>query len=185
MTAPRTLADQRPTPVVLRPAGDADVPALVDLVQAAYRGEGGWTTEAHLVGGRRTDAREVRAMLADPRVTLLVAGRDGSPLGCCYTRRDSPGADGVARAELGLFAVHPSAQGRGLGSQLLEAQATVQREAGVEVLEIQVLQRRPELHAWYERHGFTAVGREVPFAGDPDRLKVDGLGMEIMERRLR
>ena len=48
-----------------------------------------------------------------------------------------------------------------------------------------MLQRRPELHAWYERHGFTAVGREVPFAGDPDRLKVDGLGMEIMERRLR
>lgn len=168
----------------LRPARAADVPALVELVQSAYRGEGGWTTEAHLVAGSRTDAGEVRAMLADEAVTLLVAEQAGRVLGCCYTRREPTGQGGRERAELGLFAVHPSAQSRGLGARLLEAQADHLRAAGVEVLVIQVLQGRPELHAWYRRHGFAPTGTCVPFAGDADQLKVDGLGMDVMERPL-
>lgn len=170
--------------LVLRDARERDVRALVELIQLAYRGEGGWTTEAHLVGGHRTDADEVRAMLTDPAVTLLVAELDGEVLGCCYTRREPADAEGVTRAELGLFAVHPRAQSRGLGGLLLEAQAERQRAAGVEVLLIQVLQSRPELHAWYERHGFTRTGRSVPFAGNPDWLKVADLGMDVMERPL-
>ena len=105
-------------------------------------------------------------------------------LGCCYTRRDPADADGIHRAELGLFAVDPSAQSRGIGGRLLEAQAELLRDAGVDVLVIQVLQSRPELHAWYERHGFTRTGRSVPFAGNVDWLKVSGLGMDIMERPL-
>lgn len=175
------------TGLQLRAAHDDDADALAMLVQAAYRGEGGWTTEAHLVAGQRTDAEEVREMLADPSVTLLVAeldGPDGEVVGCCYTRREPTDADGVDRAELGLFAVHPSVQSRGLGARLLEAQAEHQRRAGVEVLMIQVLQSRPELHSWYERHGFVRTGPSVPFAGEVDELKVAGLGMDVMERRL-
>jgi hypothetical protein len=45
--------------LVFRFAGSADVPAIVDLVESAYRGESsraGWTTEADLLDGRRTDA---------------------------------------------------------------------------------------------------------------------------------
>src|SRR5690606_15883313 len=68
----------------LRRATSEDVEQIVDLVQAAYRGEGGWTTEAHLVEGHRTDAAEVHAMLADPAVTLLVDDEDGRVRGCCY-----------------------------------------------------------------------------------------------------
>ena len=162
----------------LRPAAETDVPRIVELVQAAYRGQGGWTTEAHLVDGHRTDAAEVRAMLADPAVTLLVAtggsgmgDGDGASddeagaaervLGCCYTRREAPDEHGAVRAELGLFAVDPAAQGAGLGGRLLEAQAASLAADGVDVLMIQVLQSRPELHRWYERHGFTRTGRSV------------------------
>lgn len=189
MPAPRTLAAQHGTAqagteFALRAAADGDVPPLVELVQAAYRGEGGWTTEMHLVDGHRTDAAEVRAMLADPQVTVLVAEQDGDLVGCCYTRREPADSSVPARAELGLFAVHPVVQSRGLGGRLLEAQAQLLRTAGCEVLMIQVLQGRPELHDWYRRHGFTPVGRAVPFPGDPDWLKVAELGMDIMERPL-
>ena len=38
----------------LRPAAETDVPRIVELVQAAYRGQGGWTTEAHLVEDRKS-----------------------------------------------------------------------------------------------------------------------------------
>ncbi|MGP5077135.1 GNAT family N-acetyltransferase [Brachybacterium alimentarium] len=218
--------------ITVRPAREADVDVIVDLVQVAYRGEGGWTTEAHLVSGSRTHAAEVREMLADPAVTLLAAEIDtldgvdtladgcgpdsveaaddapttspghaehaGHPghaadspapsgprvVGCCYTRQEPADDDGITRAELGLFAVHPGIQSRGLGGRLLEAQAEHLREVGIEILMIRVLQSRPELHAWYERHGFVRTGASVPFAGNPDWLQVEGLGMDVMERPL-
>lgn len=188
------MTTSQSTDLRVRPARCADVPEIVDLVQAAYRGEGGWTTEAHLVGGARTHAEEVRGMLADDAVALLVAELDeavGGPepvariVGCCYTRREAPDAEGLVRAELGLFAVHPTAQSRGLGRKLLAAQTELLAEDGVDVLMLQVLQSRPELHAWYERHGFVRTGIALPFPGDPDRLAVAGLGMDVMERSLR
>lgn len=181
---PGTTGSTDAPEITLRHAHERDVDVLVELVQAAYRGEGGWTTEAHLVDGHRTDAAEIRAMLTDPAVTLLVAEAAGQVIGCCYTRRETP-VDGPARAELGLFAVHPSAQSRGLGGRLLEAQAEHLRATGTEVLLIQVLQSRPELHTWYRRHGFSPTGRSVPFAGDAELLKVENLGMDVMERPLR
>ncbi|GAA1484190.1 GNAT family N-acetyltransferase [Brachybacterium fresconis] len=184
------------TDLRIRPARPGDVPEIVDLVQAAYRGEGGWTTEAHLVRGARTHADEVRGMLADDAVALLAAeavtelerpsdSPEGGIVGCCYTRQEPPDVNGLVQAELGLFAVHPSAQSRGLGGRLLESQAELLTAAGVDVLMIRVLQSRPELHAWYERHGFVRTGTAVPFPGDPSWLTVEGLGMDVMERPLR
>ena len=164
--------------LTLREAREDDIGALLEIVQAAYRGEGGWTTESHLVRGHRSTEGEVRAMITDPAVTLIVAQGPDGPVGCCYTRTEGD------RAELGLFAVHPAAQSGGIGGRLLEAQVENLSGAGVRELMIQVLQSRPELHAWYERHGFTRTGRSVPFAGNVDWLKVSGLGMDIMERPL-
>ena len=129
----------------------------------------------------RERAEELLRELAGPDGS---SGPAGEVVGCCYTRREPTDADGVDRAELGLFAVHPSVQSRGLGARLLEAQAEHQRTAGVDMLMIQVLQSRPELHAWYERHGFVPTGHSVPFAGEADWLKVEGLGMDVMERPL-
>lgn len=189
-------------PLQVRTARDTDVPTLLQIVQAAYRGEGGWTTEAHLVRGYRADEAEVRGMLEDPSVLLLVAeepaARDLPPastpdgtapestgharlLGCCYTRRD---ATDPTRAELGLFAVDPSAQGRGVGRFLLEEHASKRASQGVRILELCVLQNRPELRAWYERRGFRATGTTLPFPADPSLLIDPQLRMESMQRPL-
>ena len=46
------------SPILLRPALLSDVPQLVSLVNSAYRGDesrAGWTTEAELLAGQRTD----------------------------------------------------------------------------------------------------------------------------------
>ena len=45
--------------LIFRTATEADVDAVVTLVQSAYRGESGrsgWTTESDLLDGQRTDA---------------------------------------------------------------------------------------------------------------------------------
>lgn len=193
------------------------MPALLEIVQAAYRGEGGWTTEAHLVRGVRADEVEMRSLLADPDVLLLAAeclppwdlappmrlteqpdGTEqsdhteqpedaprqvapGTLVGCCYTRRDHTDP---TRAELGLFAVDPSLQGRGVGRMLLEEHAAHRAAEGVQTLELCVLQNRPELRAWYERCGFRATGDALPFPADPALLIDPQLRMEAMERPL-
>lgn len=162
--------------IVIRPATPADTEGVIAVVEAAYRGEGGWTTEAHLVGGTRTTAREVEALLADDAVELLVAeGADGGIDGCCYTAAQGD------RAEFGLFAVAPRAQSAGLGRRLLGAQIDLSTVQGLRALEIHVLQSRPELHAWYRRQGFVATGSTIPFPGDAADLRVAGLRMEVME----
>ena len=49
--------------LTFRDATDADVPALVTLIESAYRGDSsraGWTTEADILDGQRTDPDGVR-----------------------------------------------------------------------------------------------------------------------------
>ena len=64
----------------LEPAQSADLPALHALIESAYRGDSarlGWSHEADLLEGQRTDMQALEAMLADPAQTILIL-RDGS-----------------------------------------------------------------------------------------------------------
>ncbi|MFE5776779.1 GNAT family N-acetyltransferase [Brachybacterium sp. NPDC056505] len=168
----------RPAPPAIREATPVDVEGIVRVVNLAYRTQGGWTTEEHLVGGARTDAEDVRAAIADDTHLLLVAERDGALVGCCYTDRQGDSA------ELGLFAVDPTVQAGGVGGALMEEQAKRRADEGLASLHLRVLESRPELQAWYARHGFVETGEVVPFAGDAADLKVPGLGMAVMVRAL-
>src|SRR6185295_16854051 len=100
-----------------RPATAADVPAIVALVESAYRGEpsrAGWTTEADLLDGQRTDPAEVEALIADPSVAIVLARRHGELVGSVAVRIDSERV-----AHVGMFAIRPTLQGSGIGRALL------------------------------------------------------------------
>lgn len=163
--------------VVPRAATPEDVPAVVDLVQSAYRGDAsraGWTTEADLLEGIRTDAGMVQQMIAAPDSVVLVSDdthrgvdESGALLACCHLERRG---DAVY---LGMFAVRPGRQGRGAGRAMLDAAATHADAWGAGRLELTVLNHRPELIAWYERRGFRLTGATVPFpAYDDERFGV-------------
>ena len=140
----------------IRPALASDVPALVDLVTSAYRGDAsraGWTTEADLNDGGRTDADELTELLPD----LLVAEDETGLLGCCaMTARDGVGY-------FGTFAVRPTLQGGGVGSKLLAAAEAQADAAGLPAVEMTVLSVREELIAYYERRGYVRTGESRPF----------------------
>lgn len=153
-----------------RPAAPDECDAVADLVQSAYRGDSsrrGWTTEADLLDGRRTDAQMVRDLIASPDDVVLVgdAGDDGV-VACCHLQHRG---DSVY---LGMFAVRPELQGHGLGSAVLAAAEEHARSQGVARLEITVLNHRPELHAWYTRKGFEMTGETVPFPYGDERFGV-------------
>lgn len=149
---------------ILRPAEPDDVTAVTALVESAYRGESsraGWTTEADLLDGQRTDVTAVTAQIADPDTTVLLAEIGDEVMACCELRRP---AGAGSRGYFGMFAVRPGHQGGGLGRQVLAAAEEHAREVlGVSGLEMTVIAQRPELIGWYERRGYTRTGLTRPF----------------------
>jgi ribosomal protein S18 acetylase RimI-like enzyme len=158
-------------PLTFRTAEPDDVDAVVALVESAYRGESskaGWTTEAHLLDGQRTDEQSVRGIVEGPdgRVVLAVDGR--AIVGCCQLERRRGGV-----AYFGMFAISPTLQGAGAGKQLLaEAERQAREEWGCTRMEMTVIAQREDLIAWYLRRGYREVGERRPFPYGDERFGV-------------
>jgi GNAT superfamily N-acetyltransferase len=156
------VAERLPGDLRLRLAGPADIDPVVDLVESAYRGDAsrvGWTTEADLLDGRRTDADAVGELVSAPGALLVLAEQAGGLVGCYHLRRELG-----ASAYFGMFAVRPDVQGRGIGAGLLDdAERRALEELGASRIYMTVLAQRHELIAFYGRRGFTATGETRPF----------------------
>lgn len=137
----------------IRPAQPTDIPKLVEVITRAYRSTGGWTTEADLVEGGRTSPQLLQEDLTNPKAAIFVAEQREQVLGCAKVSQIGPGV-----CEFGLFAVEPNTQSRGVGKLLLaHAEHVAAEHFSAEILEIQVLEHRPELVAFYERRGFIST----------------------------
>jgi GNAT superfamily N-acetyltransferase len=174
-----------------RTADESDVPALVALVESAYRGEAsraGWTTEADLLDGQRTDPEGVAGVIRAPGSLMLVAERDGEPVACCQLERREGGA-GEAVAYFGMFAVRPALQGGGLGRTVLaEAERVARERWRAREMHMTVITARADLIAWYERRGYVRTGRTSPFPYGDERFGVplrDDLEFELLVKPLR
>jgi predicted N-acetyltransferase YhbS len=171
-------------PLSFRPADPADVPALVGIVNGAYRGDAsgrGWTHEADLVAGPRIDEAGLRAMLARPRSVVLVALREDALVGCVHVEAAAPG-----ECFLGMLSVRVVEQGSGLGKALVAAAEDHARRAfGARVMAMHVVSVRPELLAWYERRGYRRTGHTVAFEPQGAERSLRGpLAFERLEKRL-
>jgi GNAT superfamily N-acetyltransferase len=159
-------------PVVLtltfRDATAADVPEIVALVESAYRGESsrtGWTTEADLLEGQRTDPDGVREVIESPGSRMLLAEQDATLIACCQLERR--GGAGY----FGMFAVRPGRQGGGLGKLVLaEAERLAREEWGASRMEMTVISVREDLIAYYERRGYRRTGELTPFPYGDERF---------------
>lgn len=184
--------DTTPEPTgqyVFRTATAADIPALVGLVESAYRGDAsraGWTTEADLLDGQRTDAEGVAAVVHATGSRMIVADAagdaDGGPIACCQVENRE------GHAYFGMFAVRPTLQGGGLGKKLLaEAERFARDEWGAGEMHMTVISAREDLIAWYVRRGYTRTGRTSPFPYGDERFglpKRDGLEFELLVKKL-
>lgn len=156
---------------MIRPATADDLPALVELVESAYRGDrsrAGWTTEADLIDGQRMDPTMMAALLADATVEVLVAAdHAGRVVACCELRPpDTPGDT----AHFAMFAVSPGEQGRGTGSRLLGEAEVRAAAAGASAIELWVIDVRADLIAWYGRRGYRPTGDHHPFPYGDERF---------------
>ncbi|MEV3949322.1 MULTISPECIES: GNAT family N-acetyltransferase [Streptomyces] len=172
------------TRLTFRDATEEDVPALVRLVQSAYRGDSsrvGWTTEAHLLEGQRTDPDGVREVITAPSGRMMIAEREGVTVACCQLEHRGDAA------YFGMFAVDPGLQGGGLGKAVIaEAERAVREDWGVGEMHMTVISLRDELIAWYERRGYRRTGEMSPFPYGDERFGVprrDDLAFELLVKK--
>lgn len=155
-----------------RTASVGDIPPALALIEKAFRGESatrGWTHEADLLGGQRTDAEALAEIIANPGERLILAERDGRLLGCVMLA-DKGVREGRRLSYLGLLAVDPDLQASGIGGALVdEAERQARESFRAEWMEMMVIKRRGELVAWHVRRGYTLTGREEPFPLDDPR----------------
>jgi ribosomal protein S18 acetylase RimI-like enzyme len=151
-----------------RSAMAADVPALVALVNSAYRGDSsraGWTTEADLLGGQRIDVEGLTEMIAAPGHVVLLHDQDHVPVACVHLERT--GED----CYLGMLTIRPTMQGNGLGRRLLEtAEHWAIEHWSSRSMHMTVIVQRIELIAWYERRGYSRTGERKPFPYGDERF---------------
>jgi ribosomal protein S18 acetylase RimI-like enzyme len=155
--------------MVIRAATDDDLPRLLTLVTAAYRGDSarrGWTHEADLVSGPRTDLAMLKALIDDPEGAILVAELRGIPVGC-VNAKVLVGGDEVRTGYLGMLAVDPDQQGSGVGRRLVTCAEEFARVRGCRAITMTVIMDRSALIDWYARQGYALTGERAPFPDDP------------------
>jgi len=155
----------------IRPADVADLPAVHALIERAYRGDSaraGWTYESDLLSEDRTSLGELAAIVGDPDKRILVAVRDGATIGCVEVAKEGEGV-----GYFGMLTVDPQLQAAGLGKLLIAAaEAEAVRAFGATRMELAVVDKRPELIAYYERRGYAATGEVKPFPA-PEAIPLD------------
>lgn len=142
-----------------------DIPALVKLVNSAYRGESskkGWTTEADFLGGIRTDEDALSRMVNRGDSVMLKCMNEKNELaGCVYLQKQEE------KLYLGMLTVDPTIQAKGIGKLLLKASEEYAQTQECKAITMTVISLRKELIHWYERHGYKATGARKPFPNDP------------------
>jgi GNAT superfamily N-acetyltransferase len=170
--------------LVFRKANSEDALNIAALINSAYRGEisrHGWTTEAYLLSGSRTEVDEILNLIAAEDSMLLLCFETTTLLGSVTLEK----LGNVAH--LGMFAVVPQQQGQGIGKQLLAFAEQAAVEAwGVKSMAMAVITLRQELIAFYQRRGYRHTGVLKPFPAESKLWAplVSNLQLGLMEKSL-
>ena len=141
---------------MIRPATPADRGFVVNLASRLVDGfdAPGPRTKAELIEG---DRRALQAWFDDPsneEEAMLIAELDGKPAGCAYLVTLVDYFNERSHAHLSVLAVEKWAEGKGVGSALLDACEQWARSRGSDRLTLSALVTNARARALYERKGF-------------------------------
>jgi ribosomal protein S18 acetylase RimI-like enzyme len=164
-------------------ATEKDIPALNILVNSAYRGETskqGWTTEANLLGGIRTDDESLKEMMQNSNACFLKYQEENKLLGCVYLKKEKN------KLYLGMLTVSPQLQNKGIGKILLAASEDEARKRNCTAIFMSVISQRTELINWYKKHGYVDTGEKKPFPENDPRFGIPKTKLEfiVIEKKI-
>ena len=133
--------------IAIRTATADDVPRIVTLLNAAF------AMEWDFINRDRTSAPEIaRSMTAGS--FFVVDGEEEALAACMYLEQRGD------RLYLGMLAVKPGRQGRGVGRQMMAAAERHAAALGCGAIDIRIVNRRSELPPFYRSLGFVDAGTE-------------------------
>ncbi len=161
-----------------------DAPEIAILVNSAYRGDSsrqGWTTEADLLDGTRTDAAAIEDIIRQPDHWIMKYIETGQLLGCVEIHKSGE------KLYLGMLTVRPHLQGKGIGKNMLLGAEAEARKLKCRSIYMTVISIRKELIDWYVRHGYTATGERKPFEFNDKRFGQPKIKLEfiVLEKSLK
>jgi predicted N-acetyltransferase YhbS len=136
-----------PEIILTRQATADDVPRIVALLNAAF------AMERSFIDKDRTSIPEIERYRTTGTF-LVVDGDAGDLESCMYLEPRGQ------RLYLGMLAVNPSRQGRGLGRQMIVAAERHAVSLGCSALDIRIVDLRTELPPFYRALGFVDNGTE-------------------------
>jgi ribosomal protein S18 acetylase RimI-like enzyme len=137
-----------------------DVSALNKLINSAYRGESskkGWTTEANLLEGKRTNEDELTEIIQNKKNTILKFTENNEIIGCVLL------IEKEHQLYLGMLTVSPELQNSGVGKKLMQQAEIHASTLGLSKIVMTVISVREELISWYKRNGYVDTGAREPF----------------------
>jgi GNAT superfamily N-acetyltransferase len=164
----------------------ADIAALINV---AFRSEPSgqtWLTDDQ---DKRTDmlsVGNVRETLSSPATPILVGTLANSPKLIAVCLLKAPGTcqkTTGAKSWLSMLAIDPSHHQRGYGAATLKAaEAFAIERWDAKRMELNVVNTRVELRAWYEKNGYRATGQimEFPYGNHRDGLLADALELLVL-----
>jgi ribosomal protein S18 acetylase RimI-like enzyme len=135
-----------------RYATSKDIPELVRVINLAYR------VEDFFIDGSRTNAADVKSRIDTPGACFIVVDSDtttGTLAGAVFVDIHE------SRGHFAVLSVDPAFQGRGLARLLIDAVEKHCRDAGCDALDIEVVNLRLELPAFYTKFGFKPNGTAI------------------------
>jgi ribosomal protein S18 acetylase RimI-like enzyme len=164
-------------------ATENDIPELNVLINSAYRGDSskqGWTTEADLLGGIRTDEESLKEMMQNSNASILKYSAENKILACVYLKKENN------KLYLGMLTVSPQLQNKGIGKILLAASEDEAREKNCDAIFMTVISLRTELINWYKKHGYVDTGEKKPFPENDPRFGIPKTKLEfiVMEKKI-
>lgn len=148
-----------------------DISALEKLINSAYRGETskkGWATEADLLEGKRITLDELEEIIKNKDNTILKYTENSQIIGSVLL------ANKGNKLYLGMLAISPELQNRGLGKKLLQEAEVHALNLGLSKIVMTVITIREKLIEWYNRHGYVDTGVREPFVlNDSDAIITD------------
>jgi ribosomal protein S18 acetylase RimI-like enzyme len=154
-----------------------DIPSLTILINSAYRGETskkGWTTEAHLLAGKRTTDEELTAIILDPKNTFLKYTENDKIIGSVLL------VEKGNQLYVGMLTVSPELQNSGIGKKMLAEAEIHAKTLGLSTLSMTVVSVRSELIAWYKRHGYVDTGEREPFSSSDIHINISDKPLEFI-----
>lgn len=154
-----------------------DVSNLNILINSGYRGEyskKGWTTEANILEGSRTNEAELLEIIADDKNTMLKFTENNTIIGCVLLVKKEQ------QLYLGMLTVSPELQNSGIGKKLLQQAEVYAQAFGLPKITMTVISVREELINWYKRHGYVDTGKKEAFPVNDIHISIVEQPLEFM-----